>query len=95
MDVHLFPVNVTTLNAPPQGLESEVPQTLDDVEAEGKEALVDEDVNNEGLFRTQASVHSFISLGMPTQLTQLAASIMDNDIDTGLFVFQMSFFIKK
>jgi hypothetical protein len=103
-----FPMNVTHANSPPnadeqllaydigeaQGIESEVPQTPDDVEVKGKEALVDEDVNNEGIYSTQASGHSFISLGMPTQLTQPAASILDNEIDTSLF-FQNVFFIRK
>jgi hypothetical protein len=91
-------VNVTTVNSPPnadeqlaydigeaQGFESEVPQTRDDAEAEGREVLVDEEVNDEGLPSTQAFVHTFISLGMPAQLTQLAASITDSEIDTGLF----------
>jgi hypothetical protein len=60
----LFPENLTNANSPPnadeqlltydigeaQGIESEVPQTPDDAEVEGKEALVDEDVNNEGVY---------------------------------------------
>jgi hypothetical protein len=107
MAVHLYfflVANNTMVTSPPnadeqptcdigeaQGLDFEVPETPDDGDAEMKESPVEDEAFN----GTQASVHSFISLSMPTQLTQPAASIMDNDIDTGLFVFQMSFFLSK
>jgi hypothetical protein len=74
-----------------QGLDFEVPETPDDGDAEMKESPVEDEAFN----GTQASVHSFISLSMPTQLTQPAASIMDNDIDTGLFCFSNVFFYQK